>query len=81
MVLRLLRQMNAAVELDDEPGLVAVEIRDIGTDDVLSAELCCRELTVPQALPQERFSGRPVAPELARPLQEGRWHAKAAIVP
>ena len=40
--------MDAAVELDDELGVVAIEVGDVGAELVLATELQSEELTIPE---------------------------------
>jgi hypothetical protein len=62
--------MLAAVELDDEARLVAVDIDDIGRDRMLSAEFPAAETAIAQQQPQPRFRiGLPAA-QAARKMQQ-----------
>jgi len=44
-----------AIELDDQPGFDAGEVREVRADRVLAAELAAVETPIPQALPDRAF--------------------------
>ena len=54
--------MNAAVELDDESSIVAIEIGDEGPELLLSPEFQIQEFAAPNQSPQDLFSRRLVLP-------------------
>jgi len=58
---RLALVMYGAIELDDEPGLVAVEIDDVVSDLMLAAKLGAGELAVADQFP-ERLLDRSLFP-------------------
>jgi len=69
--------MLAAVDLDDQPGLQAGEINDIGTDRNLTAEAVVLDLLPAQAVPETDFSLGHLSAEPAGTLcigSRGRVH-------
>ena len=55
--------VDGAVELEDEPQIVAEEVRDVGADRYLTAEFEAVELPVAQAVPQLFFGFRHGSPQ------------------
>jgi hypothetical protein len=57
--------MDAAIKLQHQTMLVAVEVRDVGADRVLAAKLQSGQSPVAQELPRLRFGAGRFAAELS----------------
>ena len=68
-------RMLAAIQLDAEPGFVAVEIEDVPTHRMLPAELGAGQLAIAQQLPEQALSIGCVLAKLPDALQEFAWQA------
>jgi len=60
--------MDAAVEFDDEAGLLAGEVGEVAADRVLAAELQAIEATATESLPELAFGIGLALAEVARPF-------------
>ena len=61
----LLDLVDSAVELDDQPGLVAVEVGDEGSELLLASELQAEDLPAPEELPEDLLRRGLPLPQLA----------------
>jgi hypothetical protein len=74
LVVFLLLRMLAAIQLNDQHGLVAGKINDVVVDLMLPAELVATQLPVAQPIPEFLFRIRHVLAQSARSVYVLAFH-------
>lgn len=67
--------MDAAIQLNHKTRRVTIEVRDKSADDLLPTEVQARQLSPPEALPQEILFPCRLSPEFPSARQLGRIDA------
>jgi len=59
-------QMLATIDLDDQPQVLAAEIKDVGTERILAAKFRARQLAQAEEAPDQSLGVRRLRPQAAR---------------